>query len=238
MSNHCTATSSQLDDLRRQLFADRKKALSTLDELAAYGDHALEVLMEFLQQRRGESPDPSLGKAYQMLWAADKPEVQNFLDTHFPTGVVPLVSDRGVDYLPLQRQLAAGNYQAADRLTLLKLCELAGPDTAKRQWLYFTEVENFPIPDLLTVDRLWTVHSEGKFGFSVQRKLWVSVGRDFNKLWTKINWKSGNIWTRYPNEFTWNLDAPVGHLPLSNQLRGVRAFASLLSHPAWDNINS
>ncbi|NET49629.1 MAG: hypothetical protein F6K09_13095, partial [Merismopedia sp. SIO2A8] len=49
----------------------------------------------------------------------------------------------------------------------------------------------------------------------------------------KIGWKSGNSCTRYPNEFTWDISAPAGHLPLSNQLRGVRVMSSLLSHPAW-----
>jgi hypothetical protein len=29
------------------------------------------------------------------------------------------------------------------------------------------------------------------------------------------------------------LTAPVGHLPLSNQLRGVRVMEALLCHPAW-----
>ncbi|PLZ94121.1 hypothetical protein CI594_16205, partial [Fischerella thermalis CCMEE 5196] len=43
----------------------------------------------------------------------------------------------------------------------------------------------------------------------------------------------GNNWTRYPQEFTWDLSAPKGHLPLSNQLRGVRVIASIFAHPAW-----
>jgi hypothetical protein len=80
---------------------------------------------------------------------------------------------------------------------------------------------------------LWLLHSEGKFGFSVQREIWLTVGKNWEKLWSKIGWKNGNAWTRYPNEFTWNLTAPKGHLPLSNQLRGVRVISSLLSHPAW-----
>jgi GUN4-like len=67
----------------------------------------------------------------------------------------------------------------------------------------------------------------------VQRELWLSVGKNWEKLWTQIDWKNGNNWTRYPQGFTWDLSAPKGHLPLSNQLRGVRVMAALLSHPAW-----
>jgi hypothetical protein len=86
---------------------------------------------------------------------------------------------------------------------------------------------------LRTINTLWQVYSEGKFGYSVQRELWLSVGKDWEKFWKKIDWKNGNKWTRYPNEFTWDLSAPKGHLPLSNQLRGVRVLKEILTHPAW-----
>lgn len=144
-----------------------------------------------------------------------------------------LHSDRGIDYEPLQTLLAQQQFQAADQLTLEKLCELAGPAAVQRKWLYFSEVDSFPVADLQTLDQLWLTHSQGKFGFSVQRKIWLSLGKNWEELWPKIGWKSGNNWTRYPQEFTWDLTAPKGHLPLSNQLRGVRVIYSLLAHPAW-----
>jgi len=144
-----------------------------------------------------------------------------------------LHSDRGIDYEPLQTLLTQQQFQAADQLTLQKLCELAGPAAVQRKWLYFSEVDSFPITDLQTVDQLWLTHSQGKFGFSVQRKIWLSLGKNWEDLWPKIGWKTGNSWTRYPQEFTWDLTAPSGHLPLSNQLRGVRVIYSLLTHPAW-----
>jgi hypothetical protein len=59
------------------------------------------------------------------------------------------------------------------------------------------------------------------------------MGRDFVKLWPKIGWKDGNSWTKYPRGFIWDLNAPVGHLPLLNQLRGVRVADSIFSHPVW-----
>jgi len=144
-----------------------------------------------------------------------------------------LNSEAGINYVPLQKLLAEQKFQEADRLTLQKMCELAGSSAVQRKWLYFTEVEQFPIADLQTINQLWLNYSEGKFGFSVQREIWLSVGKNWEKFWSKIGWKAGNVWTRYPQEFTWDLTAPKGHLPLSNQLRGVRVIASLLSHPAW-----
>lgn len=149
------------------------------------------------------------------------------------TGIVPLHSERNIDYTPLEQLLIQQDFLAADRMTLQLLCQLAGEAAVQRKWLYFTEVNSFPIPDLLSINHLWLNYSEGKFGFSVQREIWLSLGKNWDKFWPKIGWKNGNNWTRYPNEFVWDLNAPRGHLPLSNQLRGVQVMASLLSHPAW-----
>jgi GUN4-like/ARM-like repeat domain, GUN4-N terminal len=221
-------------DLRQQLFSEpEKKQLQLLDKLASLGDDSSAVLMEFLQASSGKTPNPALGKAYQMLDRAGTPQTEAFLQTHFPQGIVPLDSEQNIDYTALARSLREQDFQQADLLTLEKLCELAGEAAIQRKWLYFSEVERFPATDLRTLDTLWFVHSEGKFGFSVQREIWLAQGKDFSKVWSKIGWRTGNNWTRYPNEFTWNLSAPRGHLPLSNQLRGVRVIASLLSHPAW-----
>ncbi|OKH25417.1 GUN4 domain-containing protein [Chroogloeocystis siderophila] len=206
----------------------------TVEKLATLGTVGEELLMKFLLQRQSHPPTWIDGKAYQVLYSAESPETKEFLQTNFPTGIVQLNSEQGIDYTLLQKLLADQDFQAADRLTLQKLCELAGPAAVQRKWLYFTEVENFTSTDLQTINNLWLIHSEGKFGFSVQREIWLGVGKNWEKLWPKIGWKSGKNWTRYPNEFTWNLSAPRGHLPLSNQLRGVRAMASLLAHPAWE----
>jgi GUN4-like/ARM-like repeat domain, GUN4-N terminal len=208
-----------------------KNQLQLIEELAG-SDVGLAVLQRFLIERQTPA-GLAEGKAYQALFQNPDPNRQAFLNTHFPQGIVPLQSERNVDYVPLQQLLAQQSFQAADRLTLEKLCELAGTQSVQRKWLYFTEVEKFPVIDLQTINQLWLVHSEGRFGFSVQRELWLSVGKNWEKLWYQIGWKSGNNWTRYPQEFTWSLAAPRGHLPLSNQLRGVRVIAALLNHPAW-----
>ncbi len=209
-----------------------KMQLQLVDQLMAIGEDGLAVLMEFLLERRDFSGVVET-KLYQTLFNTGSPQVLDFLTQHFPTGMIELKSDRGVDYTELQRLLAQQKFQEADRLTIEKLCELAGESAMLRKWLYFTEVEHFPTVDLLTIDALWLAHSNNRFGFSVQRKIWLSTGKKWNKLWEKIGWRSGYTWTRYPNEFTWNLSAPVGHLPLSNQLRGVRVIAALLGHEAW-----
>ncbi|PSF37486.1 hypothetical protein C7H19_09975 [Aphanothece hegewaldii CCALA 016] len=211
-----------------------KNQLQMIPNLASAGEAGLDVLMDFLRSNQSTPISLVKGKVYQTLYQVNTSQTQDFLSTYFPTGVVPLDSDRQIDYRLLQKLLVEGDFQTADSLTRQKLCELAGEAAIGRKWLYFTEVEKFPLTDLHTINSLWWVHSEGKFGFSVQRKIWLSVGEDFPKLWPKINWKNGNNWTQYPNEFIWNLNAPAGHLPLLNQLRGVRVAASLYNHPVWE----
>ncbi|ARV62058.1 hypothetical protein BZZ01_28585 [Nostocales cyanobacterium HT-58-2] len=230
-----SGTASDIDSLRQPLVAGSIGVQQqVIPQLANLGDVGLDVLMEFLYERRENLATSVEGKAYQALYNSDSSKAKEFLQNYFPFGIVPLTSECGIDYLTLQQLLASGDFQAADRMTIQKMCELAGPAAVQRKWLYFTEVENFPVTDLKTLNALWLVHSEGKFGFSVQREIWLGLGKNWDNLWEKIGWKKGNNWTRYPNEFTWDLSAPRGHLPLSNQLRGVRVIASLLSHPAWN----
>ena len=223
-----------ISGLKHQIYSESpKKQLKFVSQLLEEGETGLDILMDWMTSVKYESNNLALGKAYQALYSSQNPKVKQFLIANFSEGVVPLKSDSGIDYQPLQQLLAQQDFQGADVVTLQKLCELAGTAAVDRRWIYFTEVESFPVTDLRTIDNLWLMYSQGKFGFSVQRKIWLSVGKDFSKLWTKIDWKSGNTWTRYPKEFTWDLTAPSGHLPLSNQLRGVRAIDAIFAHPAW-----
>ncbi|MGK7943385.1 MAG: GUN4 domain-containing protein [Microcystaceae cyanobacterium] len=42
---------------------------------------------------------------------------------------------------------------------------------------------------------------------------------------------------KYPEGFKWSLEAPVGHLSLLKQLRGVRFADSWFSHLVWQKCN-
>jgi hypothetical protein len=221
-----------LAQLRSQLeTASGKTQLQAIASLATQVPQGLQILQDFLL-----TPQGLLwvrGRAYEVLLTTNDAASQGFLQTHFPQGVVPLKSLRGIDYTSLQRSLAQHDFQVADQITLEKLCELSGAAAMRRKWVYFTEIDGFPIEDLQTIDQLWLAHSEGMFGFSVQRKLWLGVDKNWEALWPKIGWREGKKWTRYPQEFIWDLTAPPGHLPLSNQLRGVQVINALLNHPAW-----
>ena len=159
------------------------------------------------------------------------PEFLNNLLSNHSDGWFNIRSAQGLNYAPLQKNLLEESFQEADRLTNELLRKLAGDEAQKRGYVYFSEVENISSDDLITIDRLWLAYSQSKFGFSRQGRLLDSLGGRYELLWPRIGWKKDGIWTRYPNSFDWSLNAPEGHMPAINQLRGVRLIHSLLNHP-------
>lgn len=79
-----------------------------------------------------------------------------------------LSSEKGVDYTRLQDLLKAGQWQQADRETKSAMLKAVGG--VLEGGLSFKSIKNFPYTDLLTIDRLWVKYSNGRFGFSVQKK--------------------------------------------------------------------
>ncbi len=137
-----------------------------------------------------------------------------------------------IDYESLQNDLLAERFDAADKKTSSILRKLAGPGAESRGYVYFSEVESMSAIDLTTLDRLWIAFSQGRFGFTIQARLLTALGGRYDKLWPRIGWKKEGVWTRYPTAFTWSMTAPEGHMPLVNQLRGVRLMDAILNHPA------
>ena len=174
-------------------------------------------------------------------WAAGW--ILQVLKRHQPEGLSQLISEEsngwfatpsevGIDYEVFQNALLSESFEEADRFTSAALRQLAGPAAELRRYIYFSEVEFIPGLDLCTLDRLWKAYSQGRFGFSIQAKLLDSLGGRYDRLWPRIGWKNNGVWTRYPSAFTWSITAPEGHMPLINQLRGVRLMDALLTHPA------
>ena len=235
IANNSSASLELLESLKGQLWdKSLKQQLAALPQLIEAGSPGHQIILDFLQTAKSqETPSIAAGRSLQWLAQVDDPDVQSFINDHFPAGLLTLSPDCRVDYDDIQVALVQQDFELADRLTLQKMCALAGDNAVKRKWLYFTEVTQFPNLDLQTLDQLWLIYSEGRFGFSKQREIWLGVGKNWEKFWPRIAWKNENIWTRYPGEFIWSMAAPVGHLPLTNQLRGVRVMDSLMNHPAW-----
>lgn len=168
-----------------------------------------------------------------LLQASDRQGRDSFL-ARYPHGWLAVNGVVGIDYAPLQRHLMLQEFEAADRLTSEHLRQLAGAGAVARGYVYYSEVGTMPGADLESLDRLWVCYSRGRFGFSVQGRLLRACRGQWEPLWLRLGWKKDGIWTRYPNSFTWTMGAPDGHMPLVNQLRGVRLLDALLHHPSLE----
>ncbi|MCL1475135.1 serine/threonine-protein kinase [Argonema antarcticum] len=154
-----------------------------------------------------------------------------------------LSSDKGIDYRKLRDFLKAGNWKKADEETLKVMLKVAGRE--KKGWLDIPDIDNFPCTDLRTIDQLWVKYSKGRFGFSVQKRIWQSVGGkpgvwDYeiarcNEFGNYVGWYESvlNYWLDY-SKLDFSLNARVGHLPCA----GVTSVRKVNGLPWTWGLNS
>ena len=218
-----------ITDLVNSFFeANQRKRKSLIKKIESSADSLFEVADTFLKESERGGDDWAKGWILQVL-KMYRPE---FFENDIYNKWFLTYTEREINFDKLQLNLLEQNFEEADRLTSSILRELAGKVAEKRGYVFYSEVKNMSGKDLETIDRLWKIYSQGKFGFSIQAKLLKSVGKRYDLLWPRIGWKKDGIWTRYPSAFSWSLDAPDGHMPLVNQLRGVRLMDSILRHPS------
>ena len=208
--------------------ARQRRATAVALEKAA--DALADVAAEALKPYEPSGDDWAAGWILQVL-RRHQPDALARIPRVESNGWFETPSARGIDYSPMQRALLDEDFEEADRLTSCVLRELAGDQAVKRGYVYFSEVPPMEGLDLTTLDRLWIAYSQGRFGFTVQARLLKALEGRYERLWPRIGWKLDGTWTRYPGAFQWSMDAPEGHMPLINQLRGVRLMDALLSHP-------
>jgi len=226
-----TATASPGALLERFQAANGRQRRSLVATLKSRQQELRPLIADHLAGLDATGDDWAAGFLIQML-LEEGDGLQNDFLNRYPDGWLATVSACGVDYAPLQRALMAQRFEEADRITSAVLRELAGGEAVRLGYVYYSEVPPMPSPDLDSLDRLWVCFSRGRFGFSVQGTLLASCNGRWELLWPKLGWKDGGLWTRYPGSFQWSIDAPEGHMPLVNQLRGVRLMDALLRHPA------
>ena len=218
-----------ITDLVNSFFeANQRKRKSLIKKIESSADSLFEVADTFLRESERGGDDWANGWILQVL-KMYKPE---FFENDIYNKWFLTYTEKEINFDKLQLNLLEQNFEEADRLTSSILRELAGKVAEKRGYVFYSEVKNMSGKDLETIDRLWKIYSQGKFGFSIQAKLLKSVGKRYDLLWPRIGWKKDGIWTRYPSAFSWSLEAPDGHMPLVNQLRGVRLMDSILRHPS------
>jgi hypothetical protein len=146
---------------------------------------------------------------------------------------------RGVDYSQLRKFLKKGDWRAADEETRKVMCRVAGRE--KQAYLSRESIDNFPCEDLQQINQLWEHYSKGKFGFSVQKKIYENLGG--GQTWNEVVW--GELmdavgWRElrelgeeiYHNRKT----APQGHFPTLGFLTGVPNYGDGVYW--WRNFDS
>ncbi|MFM6004898.1 MAG: GUN4 domain-containing protein, partial [Sphaerospermopsis kisseleviana] len=88
----------------------------------------------------------------------------------------------------------------------------------KQRWLNVKSFDNFPCVDLRTIDGLWVKYSNGRFGFSVQKRIYQSLGANEIAFgdrvgWRRKGWRLGMGFWKYYDELTFDITAPEAHLP-------------------------
>jgi len=208
--------------------SNQRKRRNLVDDIELSAESLSTIGEEIINNVDREGDDWCIGWVLQVL----KKYKPNFFENDNYNNWYFTNSGIDINYDELQLSLLKQNFEEADRLTSSYLRKLAGKVAENRGYVFYSEVKDMPGEDLITIDRLWNIYSQGKFGFSNQAKLLKSVGKRYDLLWPKIGWKKDGIWTRYPTSFCWSLKAPEGHMPLVNQLRGVRLMDSILRHPS------
>jgi serine/threonine protein kinase len=130
---------------------------------------------------------------------------------------INLISAKAVDYGKLDRLLASEKWKEADKETKNKMLEAAG--RTEEMWLRIEDIDQFPCEHLRTIDQLWVKYSNRRFGFSVQKRIYESLGgtREYDeKIWDafgdRVGWRVNSKWLDY-DDLKFNTKAPEGHLP-------------------------
>ncbi|MBD2691830.1 serine/threonine-protein kinase [Anabaena catenula] len=135
---------------------------------------------------------------------------------------IELKSSCGMDYRKLRDLLAQGKWREADEKTARVMLAVAKREN--EGCLDVKDIDHFPCEDLRTIDQLWVKYSDGKFGLSVQKRIYQSFGgtRECNReIWKKfgdkVGWSGDTRWLAVEHI---TLKAPEGHLPLILMARG------------------
>ncbi|MEG3974298.1 GUN4 domain-containing protein [Microcoleus sp. herbarium8] len=139
----------------------------------------------------------------------------------------PLISEAGIDYSFLQYLLAIQELEKADEQTRKLLLQAANRSD---NWLRKEDIQSLACEDLFIIDRLWTIYSRGRFGFSIQKSIWENLcsekwdrsrGEEFSDRvgWHKQKTKAdpGGYHEEYTikrrEDILCGLNAPEGNLP-------------------------
>jgi hypothetical protein len=142
-------------------------------------------------------------------------------------------------YAQLEAYLKQQRWRKADLETDRLMLATVGKEAG--QSLNSEDLRSFPCEALHAIDNLWLKYSKdatgtSKFGFSVQKQIWIECGRpmDYNRNWVKfcdlVGWHKEGDWVDYDN-LIFDLNAPGGAFPFVRAARWRSAIVHRLRTP-------
>ncbi|WP_218651810.1 GUN4 domain-containing protein [Nostoc sp. C052] len=149
-------------------------------------------------------------------------------------------------------EVVSGYYQKLDELLQARQWKEADLETAKIIYVishkelpknsrYRTYLKNYfgseyikvlTKKDLNNINKLWLKYSNGRFGFSVQKRIWKRLGGGSdttynspeiqNKFGDEVGWRKEGDWVYYSDINYWRT-APSGHLPICLMLNSGKS---------------
>jgi GUN4-like/CHAT domain len=167
-------------------------------------------------------------------------------------------------YHRLQKLLKAEAWLEADKETTAIILKISGQEP--EGWLELEDIKKVPCRDIYILNHLWLKYSNGRFGFSVQRRIWKNIraietkyylttllygnehgayAESFQYFSDRIGWHSLNYFLDY-HELMFTKEAPEGHLPFFGffkpfwraRIFGLGSAAFALSLSKWGRLCS
>jgi hypothetical protein len=124
-------------------------------------------------------------------------------------------------YQKLEELLKAQQWREADEETYRLMITAVGKEGGR--FFKREELLNFPCEELLAIDGLWVNYSNGHFGFSVQKQIYVECGGELDgnypgeEVWERfgdrVGWRKDNGWLLY-SQLNPSLSSPQGIFPV------------------------
>jgi eukaryotic-like serine/threonine-protein kinase len=137
-----------------------------------------------------------------------------------------------INYQLLQKLLQDKKFKEADQETLNIMLLLAHKH--KNDWLNQETIKNIPCQDFIKINQLWIRYSQGKFGFSTQRKIWINLGGEAGIFDEKLAQPFNNTVAWDIKNMTYDLSAPKGHLPFLTTSRIYKFGAPYITEKVED----
>jgi hypothetical protein len=123
----------------------------------------------------------------------------------------------------LENLLRSRRWREADQETRVFLLQSVGKTGTDH--LSEDDIGRFSCADLQKINHLWSKYSGGHFGFSVQKKIWRNSQRNLDRFGENVGWRKDR-WL-LSSELTFDLSAPLGHLPRGWMTKSFSQFSSL-----------